>query len=103
MAANPISEGPARQTPQGVLICEFANYLKIILPAQQGHRYGSRLMPRGPRRFTTPAPQPIQQPHLTSPATIERLVESIRQYHQIVANEDNVGNAVQYNMAEFVQ
>ena len=34
LAANPVSGRPARQTPQGVLICEFANYLKIILPAQ---------------------------------------------------------------------
>jgi hypothetical protein len=34
LAANPVSGRPARQTPQGVLICEFANYLKIILPAK---------------------------------------------------------------------
>lgn len=65
VAADPVSDGPARQTPQGVLIGEFADDLKVILSAQQRHRYSRRLSPRGHRRLA-PAPQAIQQPHLTS-------------------------------------
>jgi hypothetical protein len=38
LTANPLSEGPAAQWPQGGLVGEFTNNLKIFLPVQQRNR-----------------------------------------------------------------